>query len=103
MYSIALRSLLSEREENLNVKVLRRRLKDNSNPLELSDSMFWQYYRLNKRAFKYLLDVLTNSLPPLRQKFGIPPIVKLSACLRFFAEGGHQKGIGKDHEVGLKV
>ncbi|XP_067633360.1 putative nuclease HARBI1 [Eurosta solidaginis] len=101
MFSIALRFLLIEREENINAKAIRRQLRDSSNPLELSDSLFLQYYRLNKPAFKYLLDILTNSLPPLKQKFGVPPIVKLSACVRFFAEGGYQKSVGKDHEVGL--
>lgn len=45
--------------------------------------------------------MLTNSLSPAKQKFAIPPIVKLAACLRFFAEGGYQKGVGKDYEVGL--
>lgn len=35
------------------------------------------------------------------KSFGIPPIVKLAASLRFFAEGGYQKGVGREYDVGL--
>nr|XP_055837203.1 putative nuclease HARBI1 [Episyrphus balteatus] len=51
--------------------------------------------------FIFLLEILTSSFPKSKKTFGIPPIVKLSACLRFFAEGGYQKGVGNDHNVGL--
>lgn len=62
---------------------------------------FEKYYRLNKSAFSYLLKVLTNYTPRRKKQFAVAPIVKLSACLRFFAEGGYQTGVGKDHDVGL--
>lgn len=52
-------------------------------------------------AFSYLLEMLTNTWPPAKEHFAIPPIIKLCACLRFFAEGGYQKGVGKDYEVGM--
>lgn len=45
--------------------------------------------------------MLSNFFPQTKKPIAIPPIVKLSACLRFFAEGGYQTGVGKDHEVGL--
>ncbi|XP_055910734.1 uncharacterized protein LOC129945099 [Eupeodes corollae] len=101
MYSIALREMINDEEEKQKQKSIRRQLRDSSNPLELREPLFHQHYRVNKEAFKYLLDVLSSSLPPVKQKFGVPPIIKLAATLRFLAEGGYQKGVGKDHEVGL--
>lgn len=56
---------------------------------------------MSKPIFKYLLDVLVHSLSPAKKSFAVPAIVKLSACLRFFAEGGYQKGVGNDYEVAL--
>ncbi|XP_055910815.1 putative nuclease HARBI1 [Eupeodes corollae] len=100
MISIALQMLVEE-EERTEERAVRRYLRDNSNPLELREPFFQQHYRLNKPAFKLLLDIITNAVPPTKQKFGIPPIVKLAACLRFFAEGGYQKGVGKDYEIGI--
>lgn len=60
---------------------------------------FEKYYRVNKPAFKYLLEVLTSHVQPTKKIFAIPPIVKLNTTLRFFAEGGYQTGIGKDCDV----
>lgn len=48
-----------------------------------------------------MLEVLTQSLQPTKKSFGIPTIIKLCACLRFFAEGGYQKGVARDYEVGV--
>lgn len=45
--------------------------------------------------------MLTSSLSSPKKSSAATGIVKLSACLRFFAEGGYQTGVGKDHEVGL--
>lgn len=62
---------------------------------------FHQLYRVNKPAFKYLLDILQNGLPMARKAFAIDTVVKLSACLRFFAEGTYQKGVGRQVDVSL--
>ena len=56
---------------------------------------------MNKSAFQYLLEEFTTKIRQSRSKSGIPCIVKLSACLRFFAEGTYQKGVGRDYEVAL--
>lgn len=45
--------------------------------------------------------MLTSALPKTERKVAIPPIIKLSACLRFFAEGSYQKGIGRDYQVAM--
>ncbi|KAI8116881.1 putative nuclease HARBI1 [Lucilia cuprina] len=70
-------------------------------PLELPQSLFQKYYRVNKPAFRYLLEILTRHSQPLKKQFRIAPIIKLSASLRFFAEGGYQTGVGKDSDVSI--
>ncbi|XP_067648034.1 putative nuclease HARBI1 [Eurosta solidaginis] len=82
-------------------RTIRRRLRDSTNPLELPQSLFQKYYRVNKPAFRYLLEFLTLHTRHRKKQFAISPLVKLSAVLRFFAEGGYQTGIGKDVDVSL--
>ena len=36
-----------------------------------------------------------------KKSFGTPPILKLCACLWFFAEGGYQKRVARDYKVGM--
>ncbi|XP_053949397.1 putative nuclease HARBI1 [Anastrepha ludens] len=67
----------------------------------MPQSLFQKYFRLNKPAFEYLLKVVTTHTQPARKQFAISPVVKISACLRFFAEGGYQTSVGKEHDVGL--
>lgn len=45
--------------------------------------------------------MLTSHYQPNKRQSGVSPIVKLSGCLRFFAEGGYQTGVGNDFEVSL--
>ncbi|XP_055903698.1 uncharacterized protein LOC129939635 [Eupeodes corollae] len=102
MFNIAARILFEEElEEHQSPRVVRRSLRDSLNPLELPQWLFQKYYRVNKVVFKYLLDILSRSCDPAKKSFAIPTITKLSACLRFFAEGGYQTGVGKDYNVGL--
>ncbi|XP_055905253.1 putative nuclease HARBI1, partial [Eupeodes corollae] len=103
MFSIAARILREEYEESEHVKprTIRRSLRDSANPFELPQWLFQKHYRVNKVSFKYLLDVLIMYSKPTRKRFGIPPIIKLSACLRFFAEGGYQTGVGNEGRVGM--
>lgn len=62
---------------------------------------FEKYYRVNKPAFIYLLDMLTPHIPLKRRSVAVSPLVKLSATLRFMAEGGYQTGVGKDSDVSV--
>lgn len=48
-----------------------------------------------------MLEVLTTHTQPPKKQFAVPTVVKLSGCLRFFAEGGYQTGVGKDYDVSL--
>ncbi|XP_037957662.1 putative nuclease HARBI1 [Teleopsis dalmanni] len=102
MHSIAFRILAEDlaqehEQEILQQRINRRNFRDAANPLELPNFLFQKYYRVNKPAFIYLLE----ELQPAKKQFAVAPIVKLSACLRFFAEGAYQTGVGKDHDVAL--
>lgn len=57
---------------------------------------FVKYFRVSKDLFKYLLDILETKLGPTVGSSSVLPIIKLSAALRFFAEGGYQRGAGND-------
>lgn len=59
------------------------------------------HYRINKDAFKYLLEEMIRLMPEKRTKAKIPLIIQLSACLRFFAEGSYQKGVSRDYQVAM--
>ena len=48
-----------------------------------------------------ILEVLENALPSTKKSFGTPTILKLCACLRFFAEGGYQKAVATDYAVNV--
>lgn len=58
---------------------------------------FLHYYRINKDAFRELLNCVKCRLP----ESSIPPQIQLAATLRFLAEGGFQRGVGKDSDVAL--
>lgn len=122
MFSLVTLLALEEEEDIRKQRAVRRSLRDDSNPLEIPNLLyvnihqsvrlffyiwrhvffrFQQYYRVNKDVFKYLLELLEGDLPATRKSFAVQPIVKLGACLRFFAEGPYQKGVGNDCRVGL--
>ncbi|XP_065366368.1 putative nuclease HARBI1 [Calliphora vicina] len=106
MFSVAFRMLaeeINDEEQNkTNIqRVARRNMRDASNPLELPQSLFEKYYRVNKPAFAYLLQILTLHSQPPKNSSGVSSVLKLSACLRIFAEGGYQTGVGKDSDVAL--
>ncbi|XP_067642567.1 putative nuclease HARBI1 [Eurosta solidaginis] len=103
MESIAA-ALLMEEEDNARqmagARAERRRLRDICNPFQMSEELFRKNFRLNKDAFKYILDIFTpeaqsNSLSSLT------PLNQVVAALRFFAEGTYQHGVGKDYNVGM--
>lgn len=54
-------------------------------------------YRLNKDAFKLLLDVINVRLPPS----SISGEIQLAATLRFLAEGSYQRSVGNDSSVSI--
>lgn len=60
-----------------------------------------RYFRINKDDFIYLLNKLENRLKLTTRISSITPIIKLSATLRFLAEGGYQTGCGNEYLSGL--
>lgn len=60
-----------------------------------------QYFRLNKCAFKYLLDECINKMKPARRLSSIPLILRLSAFLRFLADGSYQLSTGQDFNINI--
>ncbi|XP_017480440.1 PREDICTED: uncharacterized protein LOC108369768 isoform X3 [Rhagoletis zephyria] len=87
MYTIAFHLVAEEMDEDVEQNVTQRRhLRDATNPLELPQALFQKYHRVNKAAFRYLLDVLTAHTLPAKKPFAISPLIKLDATLRFFAE-----------------
>ncbi|XP_017466471.1 PREDICTED: uncharacterized protein LOC108359230 isoform X1 [Rhagoletis zephyria] len=101
MESIAAALLLEEEDNtsrNAEVKVERRRLKDMCDPFQLSEELFKKNFRLNKDAFKYVLDTFEretqrNTLTSVSQ------LNQIVAAIRFFAEGSYQHGA--DYNVGM--
>ncbi|XP_055902385.1 putative nuclease HARBI1 [Eupeodes corollae] len=83
------------------LKLQRKILRDAFNPFELDDKVFKKNFRLNKAAFKYILEELDQELDPCVFSCSISPISRLAAVLRFIAEGGYQHGVGKDFEIGM--
>ncbi|XP_055915555.1 uncharacterized protein LOC129948539 [Eupeodes corollae] len=86
--------------ENGEEQIIRRRIRDASNPFEFESSKFIKNFRLNKSAFKYVLDEL-NTEVERGTSVSISPIIMLATTLRFVAEGGYQFGVGKDGGIKL--
>lgn len=60
-------------------------------------SRFVSYYRVNKDAFRMLLEIIT----PRIKRSSISPCIELACTLRFLADGGFQKAVGKESDVAL--
>lgn len=62
---------------------------------------FIKTFRLNKDAFMYVLEEINDVIDSPVRSTGIPNILKLAGTLRFLAEGGYQKGTGRDRHIGF--
>ncbi|XP_036329399.1 uncharacterized protein LOC118741506 [Rhagoletis pomonella] len=94
---IAFATIFMETEEHAEEALNRRILRDHSNPLEVPESVFVSNYRVNKDAFIMLLNVVD----PHIKGTSIPTQLQLAATLRFLAEGGFQKAVGKDSCIAM--
>ncbi|XP_055912025.1 putative nuclease HARBI1 [Eupeodes corollae] len=97
MDAILLAILNEKRKQNSREKIRRRILRDNSNILDLPDTIFHGNFRLSKDAFLYVL----REIEPFIITSSIPSIQKLAATLRFLAEGSYQRSIGNDLDIAL--
>ncbi|XP_039968125.1 uncharacterized protein LOC120779819 [Bactrocera tryoni] len=87
--------LLNQMNWKSDEKVARRLLRDHSNPLDIPEPVFISYYRINKEAFRNVV----SDIEPLIHLSSIPVELKLATTLRFLAEGGFQRSIGKDSHI----
>lgn len=56
---------------------------------------------MSKELFGYLLDTVGDKLGGSVKSSSVSPMLRLSAALRFFAEGSYQKGVGNDLFAGM--
>ncbi|XP_013118380.2 putative nuclease HARBI1 [Stomoxys calcitrans] len=90
--------LLEEKQEELQKnRVKRRILRDSSNPLELAESKFVEYFGLNKVGFEWIL----NTIKPHYKHTTIPLPIQLAATLRFFTAGICQQHVEDDSVFSL--
>ncbi|XP_055614942.1 putative nuclease HARBI1 [Toxorhynchites rutilus septentrionalis] len=68
--------------------------------MNLSTTQFKKNFRLNKTAFRYIVQEIKNEFPR-QKKGGLSVTDKLAVCLRFFAEGSYQHGASKDYDVAI--
>lgn len=108
----------SDSEEECNLNIIRKQIRDKSNPLTLPPAVYvnmdlwyitkcfsWEYYfrfkqrfRLTKDAFRYVLSELHFSG---HMSTAVPPILQLAATLSLLACGSFQHCVGNDFILGL--
>ena len=59
------------------------------------------YFRLNKKAFKYILDICNPNLEEPKRKPSEQNELKLAATKRILTTGIYQKGDGNDFNINL--
>uniref|UniRef100_A0A0A1WVH7 Putative nuclease HARBI1 n=1 Tax=Zeugodacus cucurbitae TaxID=28588 RepID=A0A0A1WVH7_ZEUCU len=92
----------SENENCVKIRRERRNLRNSSKDiLEMDDFNFIKNFRVNKRAFTYILREYENVCGNDKRQGSLSPKLKLAACLRFFATGNYQHCIGKDFNINV--
>ncbi|XP_017467033.1 PREDICTED: uncharacterized protein LOC108359615 [Rhagoletis zephyria] len=84
-------------EQRDNLRVLRRRLRDDQNPFEITiDEHFIDLYRLPKALGLELINELMPFMPNSQRRHAVPSHVIILSALRFFATGSFQRSVGQD-------
>ncbi|XP_055849667.1 putative nuclease HARBI1 [Episyrphus balteatus] len=86
--------LSSSDESECDERVERKLLREKSDPLSLPENIFIQRFRLNKEAFRYVLEKLKL---PYKTANAVPPILQLACTLSLLGSGGYHKKIGSDY------
>ncbi|XP_067625184.1 uncharacterized protein [Eurosta solidaginis] len=89
--------IILENERNGEEALHRKILRDHSNPLDVPESAFVSSYRVSKEAFIMLLNIAA----PHIKHTSLPTTLQMAATLRFLAEGGFQKAVGKDSYIAM--
>ena len=90
---------LLRREQNQNLIIRRRELRDGNNPFELPEERFIELYRLNKNAVQYVLGKIDNHMDSCVYITSISNVTKLFAALRFYATGSYQRDLGMGYNL----
>ncbi|XP_061390004.1 putative nuclease HARBI1 isoform X1 [Musca vetustissima] len=88
----------SEDEDGNNIKIIRRQIRERSDPLSLSENAFRQRFRLTKEAFRYVLSRLDFSG---HMSSSIPAVLQLASTLSLLASGSFQHTVGNDFLIGM--
>nr|CAD7415298.1 unnamed protein product [Timema cristinae] len=75
-------------------------LRDISNPFEIPERAFQSLFRISRVMAQDLCGILRGRLQKTRTT-GIPVHIQVLAAIRFFAEGGYQRGVGQDAFISL--
>ncbi|XP_049302023.1 putative nuclease HARBI1 [Bactrocera dorsalis] len=89
---------LSSSESDSGEKIVRRQLRDRSNPLALPNTAFLKRFRLSKEAFEYVLNNICLTQSDVR---AVPPVLQLATTLSHLAGGGYQHSVGSDYLIGI--
>ncbi|XP_041773187.1 putative nuclease HARBI1 [Anopheles merus] len=80
-----------DEEEQLLLRNTSRKLRKETDPLQLPDQAFIESFRITKAIFSSILDKIRNKLNTQKSN-GVDATSKLASCLIFFAEGRYQHG-----------
>ncbi|XP_046406372.1 putative nuclease HARBI1 [Ischnura elegans] len=88
-------ALVEEIDARRRQATIRRILRDSTNPFEVSDDAFLQYFRVPKVVAQFLCTELQPHLARVQRR-GLTVHCQVLVTLRFLAEGGYQRGVGQD-------
>ncbi|XP_067208171.1 putative nuclease HARBI1 isoform X2 [Linepithema humile] len=85
-----------ERQERRKIGIIRKRLRDTSDPFDLSETQFRFLYRLSRQATRILCENLRQWIQPGIRSTAILTELKILAVLNFMASGSYQRRVGQD-------
>ncbi|KAJ8939393.1 hypothetical protein NQ314_011139 [Rhamnusium bicolor] len=88
---------IGNEEERLEHRIIKRQLRDHSNPLTLPEVIFKQIYRLCRTTAHYLVQEISPFLQEKeREEIAIPDTLIVLCALHFYGQGSYQKSVGQD-------
>ncbi|KAB0805700.1 hypothetical protein PPYR_02670 [Photinus pyralis] len=86
-----------EDEQRNNAALIRRNLRDQSDPMSMPETQFRSLYRLSRKMVHNLILELSPHLQDAeREELFIPKKLKIMVALHFFAHASYQKAVGQD-------
>lgn len=84
------------RNRRNSLRIIRKRLRDTSNPFEIQELQFIALYRLSKDATFALCENIRPFVPRAKRLTAIPLELKVLATLHFLSTGSYQRKVGQD-------